>query len=370
MLHSAAQRLASWLITAVACAYSAISLTYFPWGVGYGLSAAACMLAVIAAHYVNMRAGLRGECPPLHPLPLVLQAVITYLPDVLLPAGWSAVTAPLLAGTLLVFLPLPWGCALIVVMMLYEGSVLWAGAGLFVVTAFYVMTVPTTGAMTYALVRLTRVTAELQQARAELADAAVLKERLRISRDLHDGLGRSLTAIALKGDLAARLIERDPSAARTEVGELVQVAREAAQDVRQVARGYRAMSLSGEVDRAAALLESSGVSVQVHLADATPPPKSEEALAWAVREGVTNVLRHSRATTCTITTSVHGARVRLEIANDGVPTETAAGSAATTGPGTAGGGLTGLAERAAQAGGTCTATRTDGGFVLAMEVSA
>ncbi|WP_345409664.1 sensor histidine kinase [Nonomuraea salmonea] len=86
----------------------------------------------------------------------------------------------------------------------------------------------------------------------------MLKERLRISRDLHDGLGRSLTAIALKGDLAGRLIERDPASARTEVGELVQVAREAAQDVRQVARGYRAMSLSGEVDRAVALLESSG----------------------------------------------------------------------------------------------------------------
>ncbi|MFG1695933.1 sensor histidine kinase [Nonomuraea sp. NPDC049309] len=450
MLHSAAQRLASRLITAVACAYSAISLTYFRWGMGYGLTAAACMLAVIAAHYVSMRAGLRGERPALHPLPLVLQAVITYLPDVLLPAGWSAVTAPLLAGTLLVFLPLPWGCALVVCMMLYEGSALWSGAELFVVTAFYVLTVPITGAMTYALVRLTRVTAELQQARAELAEAAVLKERLRISRDLHDGLGRSLTAIALKGDLAARLIGRDPAAARAEVGELVQVAREAAQDVRQVARGYRAMSLSGEADRAAALLESSGVSVQVHLADVTLPPKSEEALAWAVREGVTNVLRHSRATTCTITTSAHGARVRLEIANDGVPTQTppasapapitgpaaepttgpttgpttepttgpttgpttepttgpttepttgpttepttgpttepttgpttgptaepttasAAGPAVATGPGAAGGGLTGLAERAAQAGGTCTATRTDGGFVLAMEVSA
>ncbi|MEV4564751.1 histidine kinase [Nonomuraea sp. NPDC049419] len=396
MLPSAAQRLARWLITAVACAYTVITLTHFQNGVAYGLPAAATMVAVLAAHFVNMRAGLRDERPPLHPLPLVLQAVVTYLPDLTLPGGGSALAAPLLAGALLVFLPLPWGSALIVLMMLYEGWALWAGPGFAFLTAFYVMTVPTTGAMTYALVRLTRVTAELQEARAELADAAVLKERLRISRDLHDGLGRSLTAIALKGDLAGRLIERDPASARTEIGELVQVAREAAQDVRQVARGYRAMSLSGEVDRAVALLESSGVSVQAHLAHAALPDRSEQALAWGVREGVTNILRHSRATTCTITTSVHGGTARLEIANDGAePPEpgttggglvpgagTGAGAETRTGAGIArgaagagvaggaGGGLTGLAERAAQAGGTCTATPTDGGFVLAMEVSA
>ncbi|MBN6052737.1 hypothetical protein JYK22_12435, partial [Nonomuraea sp. RK-328] len=105
------------------------------------------------------------------------------------------------------------------------------------VVALFGLTVPLTGGMVYALVRLVRVTSDLEQARAELAEAAVLRERLRSSRDLHDGLGRSLTAIALKGDLAGRLMQRDPAAAREEVGELVRVAREAAQDVRQVARG-------------------------------------------------------------------------------------------------------------------------------------
>jgi two-component system sensor histidine kinase DesK len=121
------------------------------------------------------------------------------------------------------------------------------------------------------------------------------------------------------------------------------------------------MSLAGEVDRAAALLESSGVSCQAHLAAVTLPRPSEEALAWGVREAVTNVLRHSRATVCTITTSTGDGRARLEIANDGVP----------PGPGPAGGGLTGLAERAAQAGGSCAAAPTgDGGFLLAMEVPA
>nr|BFE88492.1 hypothetical protein GCM10020093_110930 [Planobispora longispora] len=83
------------------------------------------------------------------------------------------------------------------------------------------------------------VTRELERARAELAEAAVLRERLRISRDLHDGLGSSLTTIALKGDLARRLVERDPVSAGHELADLVQVARDAAQDVRNVARGYR-----------------------------------------------------------------------------------------------------------------------------------
>ncbi|TMR93237.1 sensor histidine kinase [Nonomuraea basaltis] len=359
MLSIPARRLAGALITAVSIAYTVIALLYFRHGPGYGTAAAVAMLAVVSTHHLNMRAGLRGERPPRFPLTLVLQAVVTYLPDFLLPGGMSAVAAPMLAGALLVFLPLRWGCALVVLMMLYEGAALWAGVDFSVVTAFYVVTVPTTGAMTYALVRFVRVTADLEQARAELADAAVLKERLRISRDLHDGLGHSLTAIALKGDLASRLMDRDPSSARTEVGELVRVAREAAQDVRQVARGYRAMSLPGEVNRAVALLESSGVGCQAHLADVALPRRSEEALAWAVREAVTNVLRHSRATTCTITTSLNGATVRLKVANDGAPPDT----------GPPGDGLTGLAERAAQAGGTCTAAPAGpGGFLLTMEV--
>jgi two-component system sensor histidine kinase DesK len=358
-LSSSAQRLARRLVKGVSITYSVIGLLYFLQGLTVGLLAAAAMLAVIALHDLNMRAAFRGGRPRLFPLTLVLQAVVTYVPDFLLPGGWSAVAAPMLAGALLALLPLRWACALVGTMMLYEGVGVWMGPAFAVITLFYVVTVPITGAMIYVLVRLVRVASDLEQVRAELADAAVLKERLRISRDLHDGLGRSLTAIALKGDLASRLMDRDPGSARVEVGELVKVAREAAQDVRQVARGYRAMSLTGEVDRAAALLESSGVGCQAHLADVPLHRRSEEALAWGVREAVTNVLRHSRATTCTITTSLSDGRLRLEVANDGAP----------GGPVPSGGGLTGLAERASQAGGVCSAapTATDG-FLLTMEV--
>jgi two-component system sensor histidine kinase DesK len=367
MTSSSAQRLAGVLITAVSVAYAFIGLIYFSSGPRNGFVATAALVGVVVTHYMNMRAGLRGGRPPLFPLTLVLQAVCTYVPDWLLPNGWSSVAAPMLAGTLLVFLPLRWGGPLVGAMTLWQGGALLMFYGNPVIALFYGLSVATTGAMIYAMVRFVRVTADLEDARAELAEAAVLKERLRISRDLHDGLGRSLTAIALKGDLAARLMERDPAAARGEMGELVQVAREAVQDVRQVVRGYRRLSLGPEVDRAATLLESSGVGCQVHLAEAAPPKPSEEALAWGVREAVTNVLRHSRATTCTITTSLNAGTLRLEIVNDGA--FPASGDIAQQGSG--GGGLAGLAERAAQVGGTLAAGPSGaGGFRLTMEVPA
>lgn len=367
MTPSSARRLAGGLLTGVAVVYTLLGLLYFRIHPLAGVLATVAMLAVVTLHAVHMRAGLRGRRPPAFPLTLVLQALAGYVPDYLLPSGYSSVAAPLLAGSLLVFLPLRWSGPLVGAMAVYETVMLWGGWPVAVITFFYMITIPVTGALILVVVRLARVTTELERARAELAEAAVLKERLRISRDLHDGLGRSLTAIALKGDLAGRLLERAPESARGELAELVQVAREAAQDVRQVARGYRRMSLSGEVDRAVALLESSGVSCQAHLAGTTPPRPSEEALAWAVREAVTNVLRHSRATTCTITTWEREGRLRLEVANDGVLD----GTVPDGGGPRFGGGLTGLAERARQAGGTLTATRTGpSGFLLAMEVPA
>ncbi|NUW31503.1 sensor histidine kinase [Nonomuraea sp. SMC257] len=402
MTSSSAQRLARVLIASVGAVYILIGLWYFSVSPGYGLAATVLIVAVAALHFLTMRAALRDERPPLFPLTVALQAVATYVPDLFLPSGWSGVAAPMLGGAVLVTLPPRFGWPLVGLMTVYAGAVIFPYNP--VVALFYGLTVLLTSGMVHALVRLVRVTSDLEQARAELAEAAVLRERLRISRDLHDGLGRSLTAIALKGDLAGRLMDRDPAAARHEVGELVRVAREAAQDVRQVARGYRELSLAGEANRGAALLESAGVGCQVHLADVTLPRAAEEALAWGVREAVTNVLRHSAATTCTIATSRHAGSVRLEVANDGVPAagepsgdgkdaaggkpsgdgKDAAGDGSREngkGPGgggpsgdgkaVPGGGLTGLAERAAHAGGTVDAGRTPaGGFRLTMEVPA
>ena len=317
-------------------------------------------------HFLHIRAALRGAEPGGPTVGLLIQAVAAYAPIALLPAPlgpyWWGTPSILLGSVLLRLRPLlALGCLVPMAVVHFAAESTTSPPEFMVLNGFYaVTTLLVTGFVIYGVVRLVVVSDELAQARTELAEAAVLRERLRISRDLHDGLGSSLAAIALKGDLARKLIGRDPVAADGELAELIHVARDAAQDVRQVARGYREMSLAGEVHRAMALLEASGVSCQTDLAPLEVPRQVDEALAWAVREGATNVVRHSRATSCSISTSAQAGAVRLELVNDGARERCADG-----------GGLTGLKERAAGLGGSVSAERIENdGFRFTMEVPA
>ena len=208
----------------------------------------------------------------------------------------------------------------------------------------------------YGAARLARVASELQDARTELAELAITRERLRVSRDLHDLAGQSLTAISLRGDLALALLEQDQDAARAEMATLTTTARSALHDVLTVTRDGKAVDLRVEAEGARALLAAAGVETVVRLMDEGVAPAVLTVFAWALREGVTNVLRHSEATTCTITASAD----RLEIINDGV-------RSAATGSGT---GLTGLAERARAFSGRVTSGPAgDGQFQLVVEFS-
>ncbi|RJL32454.1 sensor histidine kinase [Bailinhaonella thermotolerans] len=317
-----------------------------------------------AAHHRQVNAALRDERPRGFPYALAAQALAAYVPALFLGGlysySWLTSMPTILAGAVLLRLPLVWGavaaCAIGAGNFLAGLRVL--GQGTLAMGLYNLLTVVVTGFVIYAVVRLVVVSRELARAREELAEAAVLKERLRISRDLHDGLGRSLTAIALKGDLAGRMLDRDPSAAAGELTELVRVAREAAQDVRQVARGYREARLGEEAARAVSLLETAGVSCRADLEGPDLPRPAEEALAWALREAVTNVIRHSRATTCAISVRETGGAVRLTVVNDGAPER-----------GPDGGGLTGLRERIEALGGRAGAERSaDGEFRLSVEV--
>ncbi|MFI6922360.1 sensor histidine kinase [Nonomuraea spiralis] len=206
--------------------------------------------------------------------------------------------------------------------------------------------------------RLVLLLDELEATRAELAAAAVGEERIRVSRDLHDLLGQSLSAISLKGDLALRLLAKDAGAARAEIESLTGVARDALRDVRAITRDELAVSLRTEIDGAAALLGAAGVDTRLDVA-ALPPLSgpAHDALAWAIREGATNLLRHSEARTCAITVARDRGTVRLEIVNDGVR--------GVAGPGT---GLAGVAERARAASGSSAAAVHDGRFRLSVEV--
>jgi two-component system sensor histidine kinase DesK len=239
-----------------------------------------------------------------------------------------------------------------------------------VVVTFYYFTVLAMGsAVIYGSAWLGRVATDLDAARTEMAELAVGRERLRMSRDVHDLLGQTLSAVSLKGDLALRLLPTDPTAARAEIESLTDVARGALRDVRAVVRDQHVVSLPAEVEAATVLLDAAGVEsrIDVDLPELAWPV--EEVLAWAVREGSTNLLRHSDATTCSIVAAGEDGTVQLEIVNDGLRAsepDAASSSAPSDGSGT---GLAGLAARARAASGTMSAGQTpDGRFRLLVAV--
>lgn len=198
------------------------------------------------------------------------------------------------------------------------------------------------GAGLYGAARLVRLLDELRDARADLAELAIERERLRISRDLHDLLGQSLSAVSLKGDLAIGLLERDdvPRAA-AEVASLVSVARSALHDVLDIAHREPPIALASEIERAADLLASTGTETRFDIDVDDLPPDVDELFAWALREGITNVLRHSTATMCSVSIRRQRGSVSLEIVNDGAMPSSSGGN-----------GMSGLAARAAWLSGT------------------
>jgi two-component system sensor histidine kinase DesK len=196
---------------------------------------------------------------------------------------------------------------------------------------------------------LVGVNAELTEAREELAHRAVAEERLRFARDLHDLLGHSLSLIALKSELAGRLAERDPVRARQEMADVESAARQALAEVRDAVSGYRQVSLAQALVEARSALSAAGVALRAPTAVDIPPGPVDAALGWVLREAVTNVLRHSGATTVTVTLDTAADDVVLGIADDG------RGSAAPRGAG-----LTGLAERVQRLGGDLRTAGGDG----------
>jgi two-component system, NarL family, sensor histidine kinase DesK len=203
---------------------------------------------------------------------------------------------------------------------------------------------------------LVSVNTELMEARDELARNAVAEERLRFARDLHDLLGHTLSLIALKSELAAKLLPGDPARARDEITEVQQVTRQALTEVREAVHGYRRLAFADALDGARAALSAAGIDCRVETSAPDLPGDVESVLAWAVREAATNVVRHSGARACAITLSGDDRAVELRVDDDG------AGAV----NGAAGGtGLAGLAERARPLHGTLEAgARPGGGFRL------
>jgi two-component system, NarL family, sensor histidine kinase DesK len=197
---------------------------------------------------------------------------------------------------------------------------------------------------------------DLLRAREENASLAVAAERDRFARDLHDILGHSLTVIKVKAELANRMLDLDPARARAELEDLERLSRDALRDVRRAVEGYRDLTLPGELARAREALRSADIAADLPNSTDEVPTELRELFAWTVREGVTNVIRHSGATICTIRLTAD----RVEVRDDGD------GAAAPT---RSGHGLDGLRERAAALGAVLV-TRTLEPHGFALEVSA
>jgi len=228
----------------------------------------------------------------------------------------------------------------------------------------------------------------LKETRAELARAAVAEERLRISRDLHDLLGHSLSLITLKAELAGRVIRTDPERAAREIAELETVARRSLTEVRQAVTSYRQPSLAAELVSSRRMLASAGIDCRVRVPGAYSLPSPVDALlAWTVREGATNIVRHAAAKHATIVIKVTDTEASARLSDDGIgPSANGAvpgviGEKPAAGPDgaedgahpgvvpAAGSGLAGLSERVARLGGTLSAgAGRDGGFWLRVSV--
>ncbi len=201
---------------------------------------------------------------------------------------------------------------------------------------------------------------QLRKAQVEMAKMAVAEERSRLARDLHDVLGHSLTTITVKAGLARRVLESstDRERAIAEVRDVEELARQAMAEVRATVSGYRTPSLAAELVGARAALQASGITADLPYAVDNVAPGLHEAFAYVVREGVTNVVRHSGASRCEVRLGADWVEVR----DDG----RACGDAVTQSRESGGGhGLSGLAERLASVDGTIGAgPLPEGGFLL------
>lgn len=216
-----------------------------------------------------------------------------------------------------------------------------------------------------AVSRLIRAYRELAAARAQIARLAAADERLRIARDVHDLLGNGLSVITLKAELAGRLIPASPERAAAEVADIESASRRALDDVRGAVAGYRRVSLGRELDGARTALEAAGIEVEIAHGAGETGDEIDEAFAWSVREGVTNIIRHGGANRSAVRTSFAEGLATLEITNDGPIVPAESGAPNPWGGGSPGSGLVGLAERTAATGGWLEAgPRIEGGYRL------
>jgi two-component system, NarL family, sensor histidine kinase DesK len=311
-------------------------------------------LSALSALTIWVISGARDRWPLWQRLAVLLaQGLLTYLPIVVFGKLWGDMGGYFAGSALLLSGWVAWTLFAGAV-----GSILTLSVVLIhnaYADAYLTLSTLVLGLVVFGLTRLSLLIRYVHARRGELAQLAVIRERMRFSRDLHDLLGYSLSAITLKAELTRRLVGSNPARARDELAEVLDIARQALADVRIVSSGYRNISLAKEASSVTSLLAPAGIDTRVEINCGTLEEKTDTVLATVLREAVTNLLRHSNARNCVIEASFAGDSIRLMVSNDGVPR-----SAAISRPG---GGLENLSVRMTSIGGQLTTqVRGDGWF--------
>jgi two-component system, NarL family, sensor histidine kinase DesK len=246
-------------------------------------------------------------------------------------------------------IPVAFGLALV-----WVGAALVAGAG----SGQWWLVIPTTLALVI-MISLRLAMDREENARVLGEELALSRQREQFGRDVHDVLGHSLTVITLKTELARRLVDADPQRARAELDEILVLSRESLTEVRNTVGGLHAPDLGAQIAAARTALDAAGMAARLPPWSAVSglPAERRDLFAWCLREAVTNVVRHSGASTCTVALAAD----RLTVSDDGVglPEAGYPGMAGTDGPAAGptsaaprGHGLRGMRQRVAEAGGT------------------
>lgn len=206
-------------------------------------------------------------------------------------------------------------------------------------------------------ISLRRSREQLLRKQEEVEHMATIAERERISRDLHDLLGHTLSLITLKAELAGKLAGRDIDACKQEIGDIERCARNALAEVRAAVTGYRLTGLQHELATARASLAAAGVQFNAEVDKFAVPAAAENVIALALREAVTNIIRHAGASRCDVSLALDGGVILFRIADNG-----AGGQVIRNGNG-----LNGMQERVVAIGGQL-ALRVEQGLALELRL--
>ena len=295
---------------------------------------------------------------------LALQGVLVCAALYIQGVAWIGIV-PFLGASMLLLVPSPWSWVSLAVIIAGDTLLVSAMIGdtSLGVFAYYPAASLLFGLGVYGHARFARIAVELRDARAEVSRMAQVRERLRLSREMHDVIGSSLSAVLIKAQLAVELLDDDRTGAERELREVADLARRTAREVEALSVTGSRVSLTEELRWARSLLTSAGVESRVTAAPALLPPELDHALAMVVREAVTNVLRHSKPRLCSIEVDTEPDLVRLRVTNDG-----ATRPSSEDGAEGAGAGLGNLGDRLHDVGGRLGVEFSGETFELSAEV--